>query len=177
MLLSASRRADTTLVATGLAVILCGVSLMLAHRAVLSGVKLAEMRSRFVSSVTHELKTPLANIRALAGTLARESQGSSERYKAYPDLLIQEANDLGRLVDNLLAYARITDVTETYSFEAMAAAELVEEALRSFQPRLLEGGGLGLAIVSKVVADHGGTLTVDSELGVGTRCTIALPAC
>jgi len=264
MLLSASQRADTTFVATGLAVILCGVSLMLAHRAVLSGVKLTEMRTRFVSSVTHELKTPLANIRALAGTLARESPGSSERYKAYPDLLIQEANDLSRLVDNLLAYARITDVTETYSFEAMAAAELVDEALRSFQPRLLDGGisiqvdtpqelpfvradqramvlalrnlidnairhvrnhghiqirtsradstvfievdddgpgissaklaalresiasrsfspsdggGLGLAIVSKVVADHGGRLTVDSELGVGTRCTIGLPAC
>src|SRR5439155_2792880 len=140
MLLSATRRADTTLVATGLAIILCGVSLMLAHRAVLSGVKLPDMRSRFVSSVTHELKTPLANIRALAGTLARESQVSSERYKAYPHLLIQEANDLGRLVDNLLAYARITDVTEAYSFEAMAGAELVDEALRSFQPRLLEGG-------------------------------------
>jgi signal transduction histidine kinase len=264
MLLSASRRADSTLVATGLAVILCGISLMLAHRAVLSSVRLAEMRSRFVSSVTHELKTPLANIRALAGTLVRESQVSSERYKAYPHLLIQEANNLGRLVDNLLAYARITDVTETYSFEAMAAAELVDEALKSFQPQLLEGGvsipvetswelpfvradqramvlalrnlidnairhvrnnghiyvstsraestvfiqvrddgsgisatklaavresiasrsfsptdggGLGLAIVSKIVADHGGTLTVDSELGVGTRCTIGLPTC
>jgi two-component sensor histidine kinase len=264
MLLSAKRRTDTTLVATGLAVILCGVSLMLARRAVLSSVKLAEMRSRFVSSVTHELKTPLANIRALAGTLVRESQVSSERYKSYPHLLIQEANDLGRLVDNLLAYARITDVTETYSFEAMAAAELIDEALKSFQPRLLEGGisiqveasqelpfvradqramvlalrnlidnairhvrnnghiristsrvdstvfmqvcddgsgistaklaavresiasrsfsptdggGLGLAIVSKIVADHGGTLTVDSELGVGTRCTIGLPTC
>ncbi|HEV3214601.1 MAG TPA: HAMP domain-containing sensor histidine kinase [Vicinamibacterales bacterium] len=264
ILLSATRRADTTLVATGLAVILCGLSLMLAHRAVLSSVELAEMRSRFVSSVTHELKTPLANIRALAGTLVRESQVSAEPYKAYPHLLIQEANDLGRLVDNLLAYARITDVTETYSFEAMAAAELVDEALKSFQPRLLEGaisiqvetcqelpfvradqramvlalrnlidnairhvrnnghihistsradstvfirvrddgsgisaaklaavresiasrsfsptdgGGLGLAIVSKIVADHGGTLTVDSELGVGTRCTIGFRAC
>jgi two-component sensor histidine kinase len=264
MLLSATRRADTTLVATGLAVFLCGVGLMLAHRAVLSGVKLAEMRSRFVSSVTHELKTPLANIRALAGTLARESQVSSERYKVYPHLLIQEANDLGRLVDNLLAYARITDVTETYSFEAMAAAELVEEALRSFGRHLMEGGirievdtpqelpfvraderamvlalrnlidnairhvrndghirisaslvdsrifidvrddgsgisaaklaavresiasrafsptdggGLGLAIVSKIVSDHAGTLTVDSDLGNGTRCTIGLPVC
>jgi signal transduction histidine kinase len=263
MLLSATRRADATLIATGLAVVLCGVSLMLAHRAVLSAVKLAEMRSRFVSSVTHELKTPLANIRALAGTLARESQVSSEQYKAYPHLLIQEANNLGRLVDNLLAYARITDVTEAYSFEGMAAAELIDDALKSFKSQLLEGatsiqvetaqalpfvradqramvlalrnlidnairhvrnnghihvstrradstvfidvrddgtgisatklaalresiasraflptdgGGLGLAIVSKIVADHGGTLTVDSELGVGTRCTIGLPA-
>jgi signal transduction histidine kinase len=264
LLLSTTRRADATLVATGLAIILCGVGLMLAHRAVLSSTRLAEMRSRFVSSVTHELKTPLASIRALAGTLARESQVSSEQYKAYPHLLIQEANDLGRLVDNLLAYARITDVTETYSFEAMAPAELVDEALRSFKPRLVEGGvgvdveiaqdlpfvraderamvlvlrnlidnairhgqghgririsaclaeskihievrddgsgitaaklatvrksiasrtfspayggGLGLAIVSKIVSDHAGTLTIDSERGKGTRCTIGLPVC
>jgi signal transduction histidine kinase len=264
MLLSASRRVDITLLATGFAVVLCGVSLMLMHKAVLSGVKLSEMRSRFVSSVTHELKTPLANIHALAATLARQSQIASARYREYPNLLIGETNHLGRLVDNLLAYARITDVSETYAFEPMAAAELVDEAVRSFRLRLSEngigvqlemssdlpfvcvdqramvlalnnlidnamrhvrnnghiciatsrvdsvvtievqddgcgisaaklealrasiasrafspsdGGGLGLAIASKVVADHGGTFTVDSVLGTGTRCLIGLPAC
>ena len=264
ILLSARRRVDTTLLATGFAVILCGVSLMVTHKAVLSKAKVSEMRSRFVSSVTHELKTPLANIHALAATLARQSQIPSERYREYPNLLIRETNHLSRLVDNLLAYARITDVSETYAFEPMAAAELVDEALRSFQPRLSEsgitvqfemspdlpfvcvdqramtlaltnlienamrhvrnnghirvstsgvdsvvsievqddgcgistaklaalresiasrefspsdGGGLGLAIASNVVADHGGTFTVDSVLGTGTRCVIGLPAC
>ena len=48
-------------------------------------------------------------------------------------------------------------------------------ASRAFAPS--EGGGLGLAIVSTVVADHRGTFAVDSELGGGTRCTIGLPAC
>ena len=264
ILLSARRRVDTTLLATSFAVILCGVSLMVTHKAVLSRVKVSEMRSRFVSSVTHELKTPLANIHALAATLARQSQIPSERYRDYPNLLIRETNHLSRLVDNLLAYARITDVSETYAFEPIAAAEIVEEALRSFQPRLSEsgitvqfeispdlpfvcvdqramtlaltnlienatrhvrnnghirvstscvdsvvsievqddgcgistaklaalresiasrefspsdGGGLGLAIASKVVADHRGTFTVDSVPGTGTRCVIGLPAC
>jgi signal transduction histidine kinase len=264
ILLSARRRVDTTLFATGFAVILCGVSLMVTHKAILRRARVSEMRSRFVSSVTHELKTPLASIHALAGTLARQSQIASERYREYPNLLIRETNHLSRLVDNLLAYARITDVSETYAFEPMAAAELVDEALRSFQPRLSEsgitaqfemspdlpfvcvdqramtlaltnlienamrhvpnnghirvstscvdsvvsievqddgcgiskaklaalqesiasrefspsdGGGLGLAIASKVVADHGGTFTVDSVLGTGTRCVIGLPAC
>ena len=100
--------------------------------------KLSEMRSRFVSSVTHELKTPLANIHALAATLARESQVTSERYRAYPHLVMQEATNLGRLVDNMLAYARITDVAEAYAFEPMAAAELVDEALKGFQPQLAD---------------------------------------
>jgi signal transduction histidine kinase len=264
ILLSARRRADTVLLATGFAVILCGVSLMVTHKAVLSRAKVSEMRSRFVSSVTHELKTPLASIHALAATLARQSQIASERYREYPNLLIRETNHLSRLVDNLLAYGRITDLSETYAFEPMAAAELVDEALRSFRPRLSEsgitvefdmspdlpfvcvdqramtlaltnlienamrhvrnnghiristrcvdsvvfievqddgcgisaaklaalresiasrefspsdGGGLGLAIASKVVADHDGTFTVDSLPGTGTRCVIGLPAC
>jgi signal transduction histidine kinase len=266
ILLSARRRADSTLLATGFAAVVFAVSLLLAHRTVVKDAKLTEMRSRFVSSVTHELRTPLANIRALAATLERESQVTSERYRAYPHLVMQEANNLNRLVDNLLAYARITDVTETYAFESTAAAELVDEALKGFQPRLPEtgirvdvdtsddlpfvradhramvlalknlidnamrharndgnlqvriathragptvlievqddgcgisegklavlresiasrafaptdGGGLGVAIASKVVADHGGTLTVDSVLGMGTRCVIGLPAC
>src|SRR5437867_854040 len=140
ILLSASRRVDTTLLATSFAVILCGLSLMVTHKAVLSRAKVSEMRSRFVSSVTHELKTPLASIHALAATLARQSQISSERYREYPNLLIRETDQLGRLVDNLLAYARITNVSEAYAFEPMAAAELVDEVLKSFRPRLSESG-------------------------------------
>ncbi len=264
ILLSARRRVDTTLLATALAVVLCGLSLMVTHQAVLSRAKVSEMRSRFVSSVTHELKTPLASIHALAATLARQSPIASERYREYPNLLIQETNHLSRLVDNLLAYARITHASEAYAFEPMAAAELVEEALKSFQPRFSESGitvefemspdlpfvcvdqramtlaltnlienavrhlgnnghiristsrvdsvvsvevqddgcgistaklaalresiasrefspsdegGFGLAIASKIVADHRGTFTVDSVLGTGTRCVIGLPAC
>src|SRR5436190_3103691 len=140
ILLSASRRVDITLLATTFAVVLCGLSLMATHQAALSRAKVSEMRSRFVSSVTHELKTPLANIHALAATLARQSQISSERYREYPNLLIGETNHLSRLVDNLLAYARITDVSETNALEPMVAAELVEEALKSFQPRFSESG-------------------------------------
>jgi len=48
-------------------------------------------------------------------------------------------------------------------------------ASRAFAPS--DGGGLGLAIASKVIADHGGTLMVDSALGMGTRCVVELPVC
>jgi signal transduction histidine kinase len=37
------------------------------------------------------------------------------------------------------------------------------------------GTGLGLVIVERCVVVHGGTITVDSELGVGTTATVVLP--
>jgi two-component system phosphate regulon sensor histidine kinase PhoR len=41
--------------------------------------------------------------------------------------------------------------------------------------RSIPGTGLGLAIVSSIVAEHGGTVTVQSAEGVGTTFTVRLP--
>ena len=120
--LGAARRADQTLLVAGAAALTLGIGLVLAIRAVRAGVALTAMRSEFVASVTHELKMPLANIRALADTLVRRPMGA-EKIHTYAEYLMQEARRLTRLVDNLLAYSRITDVTNIYSFEPIAPAE------------------------------------------------------
>jgi two-component system, NtrC family, sensor kinase len=38
-----------------------------------------------------------------------------------------------------------------------------------------QGTGLGLSIVRRIVDEHGGRITVDSAVGVGTAITISLP--
>ncbi len=136
-LVGAAQGADEALLAAGAAALTLALGLILAIRAVRAGVALTAMRSDFVSSVTHELKTPLANIRAMADTLARRPIGG-ETIRDYAGLLMQEARRLTRLVDNLLAYARVTDVTEVYSFEPVAPSELMDDVLENFRHPLTE---------------------------------------
>ena len=135
--LGAAQRADQTLLVAGAAALTLGLGLVLAIRAVRAGVALTAMRSEFVASVTHELKMPLANIRAMADTLARRPM-AGEKIRTYADYLMQEARRLTRLVDNLLAYSRITDVANVYSFEPIAPAELVDDVLQSFRQPIAE---------------------------------------
>ena len=133
------QRANETLIVAGAAALTLALGLVLAIRAVRAGVALTAMRSDFVSSVTHELKTPLANIRAMADTLARRPIGG-DTVRDYAELLKHEAQRLTHLVDNLLAYARVTDVTEVYAFEPIAPAELIDDVLQNSRHQMTERG-------------------------------------
>jgi len=99
---------------------------------------LADMRADFVSAVTHELKTPIANMRAIQETLA-SGRVTTETSREYAEMGIREATRLTRLVDNLLAYARITDVTHAYSFEPVAIEAVVDRSVKEFAPNLAHG--------------------------------------
>jgi two-component system phosphate regulon sensor histidine kinase PhoR len=96
------------------------------------------VRADFVSTVTHELKTPLSTIRAVGETLVRGRVKTDHDLKRYAQMLVGEERRLTRLVDNLLAYARVTDVTQIYSFERQRPETLVAEALQGFRRQLAD---------------------------------------
>ena len=139
VLLAAIEGADETMLVSGAAALTLAIGLFFALRAVQAGIALNILRSDFVSSVTHELKMPVANIGTLANTLARRPI-SKDQIVTYAEYLMKETKRLSRLVDNLLAYSRITDVTNVYSFEPVAPAELVDDVLRSFSQPIADRG-------------------------------------
>jgi two-component system phosphate regulon sensor histidine kinase PhoR len=115
------------------------IGLIVSLQAARASANLADMRADFVSAVTHELKTPIANMRAINETLASE-RSTLEMSREYARMGIREANRLSRLVDNLLAYSRVTDVADVYSFEPVALDAIVARTLQEFAPNLKDGG-------------------------------------
>ena len=128
-----------TLAIAGIATVILALGLLLTARATRANARLTELRSEFVQSVTHELKTPIASIRAAGDTMARGRVSGPQALKEYAQLVVQESKRLTRLVDNLLAYARITDVTEAYTFEPIDLRALVDEVLDGFKATLTAG--------------------------------------
>lgn len=55
------------------------------------------------------------------------------------------------------------------------SAEVQAKLFKPFQTTKANGNGLGLATARKIVAAHGGTMTVQSEVGRGTKFTIRMP--
>jgi len=134
------RGTHRTLLAVGLSGASLALGLVLTARAVRARAQLADMRSDFVSSVTHELKTPIATIRAIGDTLVKGRVSEPNAMREYAQLIVHQAKHLTRLVDNLLAYARITDVTEAYCFEALRAVDMINDVVRRFRSQFDENG-------------------------------------
>jgi signal transduction histidine kinase len=65
-----------------------------------------ELKSDFVATVSHELRTPLASIRLLAETMERKLSKMPEM-RDYPERIIQAADGLHFLVENILSFNRI----------------------------------------------------------------------
>jgi signal transduction histidine kinase len=136
---------NLTLAVTAFAAAALVLGLILTARATEARTRLAELRSDFVSTVTHELKTPIAAIRAAGDTMARGRVTGLDALKDYAQLVVEESKRLTRLVDNLLAYARITDVTEAYTFDALDVGALLDEVVRGFRTAL-DAGGFDVAV-------------------------------
>jgi two-component system phosphate regulon sensor histidine kinase PhoR len=137
---AAIRGADIMFGLAAVAAVMLAFGLVMTARAMRTEVELAEMRAEFMSSITHELKTPIASIRAMGDMLTRGRLRHPDDQREYAAVVSQEAKRLERLVNNVLAHARITDVADVYSFEPLEVEELVSGVLKGFKHQLHRAG-------------------------------------
>jgi signal transduction histidine kinase len=104
-----------------------------------SALALSERRAAFVSAVTHELRTPLTTFRMYAEML-EEGMAPPDKRERYLATLRREADRLGELVENVLAYARIESDRAPLAPEAIAVGRLLERVRERLEERSLAGG-------------------------------------
>ena len=97
--------------------------------------RLAAAKNDFVANVTHELKTPLANIRLYAESL-REGRVRSNDQPEFLDTILEEAGRLDSLVEGLLHAARGPKL----DWRPLDIAALTREAETRWRPRLEREG-------------------------------------
>ena len=79
----------------------------------------------------------------------------------------------------MIAYADATDVSVEVDVVDSTARLLVADDGRGFEPEIRERrraeGHLGLSLVEELAQQAGGSLTVDSREGAGTRVRLEVP--
>jgi tetratricopeptide (TPR) repeat protein len=103
-------------------------------------VQMAEMRSQFVSSVSHELKTPLTAIRMFAETLRLGRSKDKKTQEEYLDTIVNESQRLTRLLNNVLDFSKIEQGKRTYRPERVSLYEIIQSAARAMEYPLNQHG-------------------------------------
>lgn len=111
----------------------CGLALVAIRRS----QRAAAMQSDFVAAVSHELKTPIASVRAMAEFLADGSAGDTEKVCDYARRIEGEMGRLGATVRNVLDVARIERQGRLpVVIRADDPAAVVKRTCEAFQPTL-----------------------------------------
>ncbi|HET9249627.1 MAG TPA: DUF4118 domain-containing protein, partial [Actinomycetota bacterium] len=96
-----------------------------------------QARAALFSAVTHDLRTPLASIKAAVTSLLEDDAAHDDAQRR--DLLqtvLEETDRLNRLLGNLLDLARFEAGVLTPSKQPVAMDEILEAVLHRLQPRL-----------------------------------------
>jgi len=121
------------------------IGLIVAGRAFARQQHLNEMKTNFVSSVSHELRAPIASIRLLAEGLEKGRVKGPEKQGEYFRFIGHECRRLSSLIENVLDFARIDQGRKEYEFEPADLKALVQQSVK-----LMEGSALDRGVAVKV---------------------------
>jgi signal transduction histidine kinase len=96
--------------------------------------ELAKLRSDVVSSASHELRMPLAQILMSGETLRRGRVRTRAEHDAEADSIVREAQRLSGLVDNALFFSRIEHHNLRVTMQPTELRDAVAEAVQAIEP-------------------------------------------
>jgi two-component system phosphate regulon sensor histidine kinase PhoR len=97
--------------------------------------KLEQMRSDFVSNVSHELKTPLTSIRGFVDTLKNGAINQPEQAMRFLDIIDIESDRLYRLINDILLLSEIESMNQEAELTELDLGNIVSEVLNILQQK------------------------------------------
>ncbi|GAE24638.1 two-component sensor histidine kinase [Halalkalibacter wakoensis JCM 9140] len=96
--------------------------------------KIDKMREDFVSSVSHEIQSPLTSIRGFTKAI-RDEVVPKQHQKEYLDIIYQETERLSRLSENLLRLASLDSEHHPYHPETYRLDEQIRRTVLATEPQ------------------------------------------
>jgi signal transduction histidine kinase len=103
-------------------------------------MEILKIKSNFVSSVSHEFKTPLTSIRSLMERLVDGKVHDPAKMGQYFAIIAQDTDRLTRLVNNLLDFSKIEDGKKEYVFAETDIARIASEQVEAFKSDRVQAG-------------------------------------
>jgi two-component system, OmpR family, phosphate regulon sensor histidine kinase PhoR len=121
------RLIDSLLIGGAVTVILAGLTFL--GLAIRRERRLNELKSEFISNVSHELKTPLSIISMFGELLAEGRTKSADQAHEYAEIIWRESVRLGRLIDNVLDFAKIERGMGVYEFTEAELGDVIDRVV------------------------------------------------
>jgi len=100
----------------------------------------AANRVSFVNQVSHELKTPLTNIRMYAELLEQRVGDQDDKARNYVDVLVSESTRLSRLITNVLTFGKSSRRSLKLRMGVGVVDDVVRSVAKTFEPALTAAG-------------------------------------
>lgn len=127
-----------------------GISTLFAKRAVAPIEQSYRKQKQFVQDASHELKTPLASIRANLDALQANKQETIQSQEKWLDHISHETRRISKLVTELLELARADQTEQAVRLEPICLSDLLERTLLSVETMLYEKG---ISLQQQIQAD------------------------
>ena len=108
---------------------------LIVFRDVSSELEAEQMKQDFVHAVSHELRTPLTSIRGFIATIQDEPAMPGEIRREFLQIIHDQAERLGQLVDNILEISRIEAGNTLYEDEPLQLGVVAERSLAEIRPQ------------------------------------------
>jgi len=122
-------------------------------------LEIGRLRADFVSTVSHEFRSPLTGIRQLGEMLLEGRVVDREKQRSYFKMIVEETDRLARLVENILDFSRMEEGRKEYSFEPLDPSPWLRELAVDFGAEMAMKG----TIVEADIPDGLPLISADKE--------------